>query len=437
MPTYWFFFSYARDREGTRNHGGPAGSPRSYQEQFFDDLVAEIHRRYGYPPDGETVGFVDVDIPTGQTWRDRLGDALNICRCFVFLQEPNYFQREWCGKEWHLFRSRIEAHLKDQPGGTPRPPLMIPILWVPTVVDLPHLAGEIQYKHRALGADYERVGVLDLIRLSKYRDDYLEFLGRLADVIYEAIRDHAVPPLGSVPSFDDVHNAFRPPLARATTPAPRPVVRPTPVATEPKKGPGCAQFVYVVASRDEIENENVRRNLDAYGTEPDDWIPYYPTANEPAYYLAQTAATNRRLKYEKLAFGPDLTDRLVEARNARKIVVLVVDSWSLKLDQYKDAMADYVDRNFWNSVVVVPWNEDEETRDNTEELQDLLGRTFYGLSEDAKRLRVVPSDRFLQELDAALNDRLGAILKAPGMTFRKVLGNGPRLKPALSAVRAG
>src|SRR5271157_3703521 len=151
MPNYWFFFSYARDRDSLIRARERTGPQRPYQEQFFDDLVEEIHRRYGRPSDDEKVGFIDVDIPTGQIWRDRLGAALNSCRSFVYLQEPNYFQREWCGKEWSTFRSRVEAFLRGQAAGAARPPLMIPILWTPSVVDPPHLASEIQYQDRDLG----------------------------------------------------------------------------------------------------------------------------------------------------------------------------------------------------------------------------------------------------------------------------------------------
>jgi FxsC-like protein len=433
MPTHWFFFSYARDQDSLNPAQRQASSPGSYQEQFFDDLVKEIHRRYGHPPQDEKAGFIDVDIPTGQIWRDRLAEALNTCRCFVFLQEPNYFQREWCGKEWQVFLSRIESFLKGRPAGTERPPLMIPVLWVPIEVALPPSATEIQDHHRTLGNDYANVGVLDLMRLGKHRDAYTEFLCSLAKLIYKVSHDHSLPLLDTVPPFEDVLNIFRPDPA----PGPHPMVQPALGSPGPKRGYPCAQFVYVVASRDEVENQNIRKLIEAYGNEADDWMPYYPATKDPAYYLAQTAATNRKFKYEKLPLGPDLIDKLVEAKEVRKIVVLFVDCWSLKVGNYKHVVADYMERNFWNSLVIVPWNEDEETHENAKDLQSLLEETFFGLSEDIKRFRVVSYDRFLPELDTALHDRLGAILRAPETTFRQVLGNGPRVKPVLSAVRGG
>ncbi|HKM54183.1 MAG TPA: hypothetical protein VJY33_12305, partial [Isosphaeraceae bacterium] len=108
----------------------------------------------------------------------------------------------------------------------------------------------------------------------------------------------------------------------------------------------------------------------------------------------------------------------------------------LKIEKYKEAMVDYVGRNFINSLVIVPWDKADETSEDAEELQQLLNATFYELTEMGnKRFRIVSSERFIEELDAALDDRLDAILKAPGTTFRKVLGAGPRSKPTFSAAR--
>jgi FxsC-like protein len=431
MPNYWFFFSYARDQDALNRAQEGAGPLRSYQEQFFLDLVEEIHRRYGRPGGDEEVGFIDLKIPTGQIWRERLGAALNTCRCFVYLQEPNYFRRDWCGKEWSTFRRRIEAFLRTQPVGADPPLLTIPLQWVPAPIgELPPLANELQLGERDLGDVYPRVGVYDMIYLAKHKEDYKEFLPKLAKLIYERTKAHSVPPLDAIPSFDEAANPFLP------SPGPGAASGPAPRPWAPSKGAVCASFVYVAASHDEIANANVRRLIDAYRGDADEWLPYHPASDEPAYFLAQAAATNRRLKYEKMVVGPDLVVRLDDARRAGKIVVLIVDSWSLKIDGYRTAMENYVDRNFYNSVVVVPWNEDEETREQAEELRALLADTFIGLNEDAMRFRVVSSDRFRQELDDALNDRLGFLMRASETRFRRVQGSGPRQRQAISAVRA-
>src|SRR5262249_35322113 len=137
-----------------------------------------------------------------------------------------------------------------------------------------------------------------------------------------------------------------------------------------------AQFVYVAATLPEIENDpavaGVWDRLDAYGNEADDWRPFYPNPDAPAYVLAQSAATLRRFKYERIPLGPDLIDRLRQARDARRIVVLVVDCRSLKLGRYQRAMEDYVGTNFINSVVVVPWDKGHERPEDAKELEALL-----------------------------------------------------------------
>src|SRR5208337_5422183 len=102
------------------------------------------------------------------------------------------------------------------------------------------------------------VGLLDLMRLDKYKDDYIEFKGKLANAIYNAIQNHVLPPLPTVPPFEEVSDAFRPPVPQATVV--RPVVQTAAGARTPSK---CAQFIYVAACRDEIEraSEAHRRGI--------------------------------------------------------------------------------------------------------------------------------------------------------------------------------
>ena len=52
MPTHWFFFRYARDRDVSSRPGDGTTPQKPYQQQFLDDLVAEIRRLYGEPPPG-------------------------------------------------------------------------------------------------------------------------------------------------------------------------------------------------------------------------------------------------------------------------------------------------------------------------------------------------------------------------------------------------
>ncbi len=305
---------------------------------------------------------------------------------------------------------------------------MIPILWVPPEFKIPTFAAEIQHSHRDFGEVYAKEGLLDLMRgMSDAQPEYWQFVKNLARTLYKAVSDHSLPSLDNLPEFDAVPNVFRSPSYQS----PRNVTQFIPRA--PATGPRWVQFVFVTARQDEIRQ--TRRLLEAYGDEPDDWKPYFPGCDESAYRLAMSVAYSLDLKFETVEFAPDLIRKLEDARRARKIVVLFIDSWSLKLGAFQDVMVRFGDHNFWNSVVVVPWNEDEETLEHIAELKEVLDSTFYSLRENANQPLIVPWEQFLPELAEAVTRRRGSLLRAPDTVFRPVSGNGLRSKPTLSSVR--
>ena len=397
----------------------------AYQEKFFDDLVTEIGNLTAMSID--EIGFLDKDIETGNSWSERLAQALRMSRVFIYLHAPLYFTRPWCGKEWHVFRSRVDAYVKDLGPGAARPPLMIPVLWTPPTGELPTVAADIQYKHRDFGEVYVKEGVFNLMRLSDNRDHYFRFLSKLAGCIIEA-GNHNLPSCGELPSFDQVPNAF-------ATASPSPVrVLGLANLLPQTAGPRHAQFVYVVGRRDELQA--FRRVVDAYGEEGElDWKPYFPHTDDAVFVLANQAALKLRLKYEAVPLGDDLVQRLREAQEQRKIVVLIVDAWSLKIDRYYRLVSDYDKASFRNCVVVVPWNEDDETREQTAELQDFLEMAFENHPEVAQQARVTSSEQLLQQLDTLLNRCRASILRALE-TFRRVQGRGPWTRPVISAVKS-
>jgi FxsC-like protein len=75
--------------------------------------------------------------------------------------------------------------------------------------------------------------------------------------------------------------------------------------------------------------------------------------------------------------GPDLIQRLEAAERDDKIVALLVDTWTLRLEQYHQFMREYDRRSFLNCVVAVPWNpRDEETVGARDLLEKALQVTF-------------------------------------------------------------
>ncbi|MGQ0778565.1 MAG: TIR domain-containing protein [Pseudonocardiales bacterium] len=80
-----------------------------YVKVFFDQLADELaRRRAGW--DKHRVGYLDVKVPTGSRWPDRLSEALGMCRVFLALYSPRYFESEYCGKEWWIFSERVREY---------------------------------------------------------------------------------------------------------------------------------------------------------------------------------------------------------------------------------------------------------------------------------------------------------------------------------------
>ena len=108
MP-YEFFFSYTRANND------------AYLKQFFDDLCVDIRLKRGLPQDAE-VGFFDQrDLELGEDWDAAIVNALQTSNVVIAAGSPGYFKREYCGKEWELFRQRCAATVAP---GAPLPPLM-------------------------------------------------------------------------------------------------------------------------------------------------------------------------------------------------------------------------------------------------------------------------------------------------------------------------
>ena len=353
---YWFFFSYARlDRD-------------DYLKKFFEDLKAEVRTQSGeLNPDA--VGFLDVeDIEPGAQWPEKLEAALQSSRAFVSIYSPTYFQKEYCGKEWQVFRSRQKKY-SDEKGQ--EPPLILPVLWVPEnklPATLPHAVSDIQYKHDDFGAEYVKQGLKQLIKLKKYEDDYFNFVSTLAGKLVDAAKMYQIPPLDNLLPLGEVSSAFH-----SATGVPEASATPS----GPESGPRYVQFIYVAENRDRMAK--LRNELDSYGTEGGkDWQPYRPNVNEVIGILAQDVATDEKLYYEEVKLTDDLINTLKKSEDDKKLVVIVVDTWTLRLDQYKKIMREYDDQSFINSVLIVPWNiNDEETKENSPELMAMVDDVFY------------------------------------------------------------
>jgi len=144
----------------------------------------------------------------------------------------------------------------------------------------------------------------------------------------------------------------------------------------------CAHFVYVAGRADELQD--VKQNVNAYGYSNDwamEWKPYWPRVKTEIVFITQTICTDQKIIHKELLLTEDLIPKIKEAKEKNNIVVLIVDPWTLKLQNYQRIMQHYDEHYdehyFFNCTILVTFNSnDTETREKIEELQVELQRTF-------------------------------------------------------------
>jgi FxsC-like protein len=353
---HWFFLSYARENYD------------QYVLDFYRDLNKMICD-LATPGDGED-GFLDVNgIEVGKQWPDELKAALQTCQAFISLYSPAYFTKEYCGKEWRAFSDRQAAYGADLPAHVSRPSLIMPVLWVPEArlpSPLPEAVSTVQYKHSDFGEVYARVGLKQLMAVSKYHDDYLEFLATFAAKLLQAVKSNPLPHQPHLPSLNEIESAFHGRVTEVIKPAAECVNR----------GPRSVQFFFVAARRDELKG--VREKLGPYGEEGGrDWQPYFPEHTDEVGFMAQEVAGLEKLYPEYVKLDDFTIERLDEAESNNKLVAIFIDTWTLCLPRYNTFMTKYDCRNFVNCVVLIAWNNrDDETAFNRPTLTDTVWGTF-------------------------------------------------------------
>ncbi len=357
MPDHYFFLSYAR------------GDDWDSVKQFFDDLSAEV-RSYAGLPTTRVVGFLDVEMQVGEAWARTLVSALGNCRSFVALISPRYLTSEPCGREWTIFADRVSV----LEVGTPvidAPPL-IPLLWLPPR-QLPSVIEERQYLNHQLPEAYGRHGLRQIIRLQRYKDDYLEMLARLAQQIVTAYDSE--PPLPKYPNnltFAQIRSAFH---GAGTTP---------PVGGGPAHQ---VEFVVAAPSRSDIEGHvhpslpGVARDPRFYGEMPEHWAPFRPVLDSPIVNRAREVALDHQ--FQALVTDLDgLRQRLGSGQDpTARPMVLLIDLWVTGLARHRNALARFGTGGFEETtsgaaVLVPAGHDDEQTLTYLDQLTDALGQVF-------------------------------------------------------------
>ncbi|MFN0053682.1 MAG: FxsC protein [Planctomycetales bacterium] len=393
LIVYPYFLSYSRQDN----------SP--YLKKFFelvDEAVQARLPRSKFPlnQDGH-LGFRDADsIPHGAKWSEELATALATCQTMVVLCSTNCFDSPWCGKEWQFFNDRLAAN-----PGLSVAPRVFPVVWVSPTIPTPARVAALQDRLDDYGKDYVEYGLRMLVGRPEMALDII--VAKLAQKIADAALNHPLPD-APLPVFDEVENAFQPPPPPATAPAA--AVPPRPVAGA-SKGPRSAHFVFVAAKKKEFEEAKVNRPTDPYGdSSEDDWQPYFPLPDSVRDVALEAAGG--KFYTSPLAFEANLPERIRDAEKLCEIVVLLVDAWTLMLDDYQKVLEEYDTRQYRNTALVVPWNDaDPQTQARAAELRDLIDRTFSRQVAPRIRLGITTPGHLKQELAAALEDCRSRILK--------------------------
>jgi FxsC-like protein len=352
-----FFLSYAREDR----------SP--FFDKFFELLLDALQSKFVGAREGR--GFFDTkSMEVGEEWPAELADALQECKVFLPVYTPTYFSRPYCGKEWAIFRARQDAFVRAQ-GAAGRPALVIPVLWsaaedLATVV--PESLRDLEDTHDDFGKEYRANGLNVLMRQNRFEDARNIAVEALARRIKRATDAYPVlPSLAERPSIKTV-----PPLFPVEATPGR--LRETPES----RGPRYVQFILVAGTRAEFET-GVRADRDFYGDTEVDWQPYRPDVPRPAAAIAAQVAAERDFVPEPVRLDDDFLKRLEDAKSQNKIVVVIVDTWTLRIERYRKLMRDYDDKNFYNTAVLILWNSrNAETVSNRQaELEPLVKATFF------------------------------------------------------------
>ncbi|AEV82397.1 hypothetical protein ACWT_1379 [Actinoplanes sp. SE50] len=353
MSDYYFFLSYAR------------GDDWESVKQFFNDLSAEV-RSYAGLPTSRNVGFLDVEMQVGEAWARTLVTALGNCRSFVALITPRYLQSEPCGREWTVFTERLTLLELDVP--VLDPPPLIPLLWLPPPKLPPAIAAR-QYLNHRLPEAYAALGLRQIIRLQRYRDDYIEMVARLAQQIVAAYDvDPALPKNPATVPFEEIPSAFH-----------------TAGMTPPATGGPAHQVEFVIAapSRADLSDHHhpdlpgVARDPRFYGEAPESWAPYRPALESSLADRARSVALNHR--FQALVTDLDKLRRLGRDDDAVRLVVLLVDLWVTGLARHREALARFAagGRDTTAAAVLVPaGQDDEQTLTHLHQLKATLSRVF-------------------------------------------------------------
>jgi FxsC-like protein len=265
-----------------------------------------------------------------------------------------------------------------------------------------------------------------MLRNKKFKQQYDDFISVLSDDLIDAAQAHKLPALPNLQPLDQVAETFP---AQAGDLAPVHAQGAQGAQGQPQvagANPRYVKFIFLAGRRQELQP--FRASLDPYGESGGEWRPWLPDPRDEVDLLVQDVIQCERLISDgAIPLDNELEKRLKEAENGNKIVVIVVDLWTLRLEDYRKHMRDVVDpKQFVNCVIVVPWNpQDAEAANQRQTLEMLLQATFVNRTAN-------DSPDLLTQIDSAtkMKDRLAAMLQ---VTRSKIIKRAEVLRKATGA----
>jgi TIR domain len=179
--------------------------------KFMNHFVECLRVRLGASDAEEIAKLVFFDfrsLRAGEEWSESLTQALCEARAFVCLVSPTYLNSAWCGRELEAFHRRYEGWKAVAPVGVGGR-FIFPVIWQPDDKrGLPSKIARFQYQGREISKHYERLGLRQLADLSRFRQDFKQFVDDLAKEVAAAMgSDHMLPP-AVLSNLDDIPSAF-------------------------------------------------------------------------------------------------------------------------------------------------------------------------------------------------------------------------------------
>jgi FxsC-like protein len=251
------------------------------------------------------------------------------------------------------------------------------------------------------------------MRLTRYRDEYLEAISLLAQHVVDNAEVNRLPPLSisERTEFASAPSAFHPESEAERPPSP------------PK--PDDVHFIVAAPNRDEARR--VRQDVSFYGERSVDWIPYASTHTVPLAGYAREIAARRGLTAGASSISLNSAGA-GDSEGGARIIVLLVDAWASQMDVYRQALERHEERRTAAAALVPRNTEDSETEERWRLLSDGLRSVFLDriATRDslAYRQDILSHRAFDEDLQIVLETARNRVFAARGGVPSPPAGSG-------------